>query len=69
VGTSGKIPDVIGVRHDGRVDAFEVQSKSDEKEDLEKRLEEGMETLPEERRGDFAVIPADPSIKGGLLSR
>jgi len=67
LGNCKSIPDVIGVRRDGKVDAFEVQSRTDKEKDLEQRLEAGMETLPEERRGDFAVILADPSMKGGLL--
>ena len=69
VGTSNRIPDIIGVRHDGEVDAYEVQSQSDKYEDLRKRLEEGMETLPEKHRGKTYIIPADPTMKGGLLSK
>lgn len=63
------MPDLIGVRHDGRVDAVEVESKTDKTEDLEARLEEGMRTLPEQHRGDTEVIRADPSMKGGVLSK
>lgn len=56
VGTSRKIPDIIGVRHDGKVDAFEIESRSDNEASLRSRLKEGMNTLPEERRGDYDVL-------------
>ncbi len=56
VGTSSKIPDIIGVRYDGKVDAVEVQSRTDSEGDLRKRLRLGMATLPPERRGEYNVI-------------
>ena len=67
VGSSSRRPDVIGVRHDGKVDAFEIQSDSDKDKALRRRLEEGENTLPPERRGWTEVIRADPAMKGGLL--
>lgn len=56
VSQSRKIPDIIGVRRDGKVDAFEVMSKSDDRKTLEQRLKEGMDTLPAARRGKYDVI-------------
>ena len=56
VSKSGRIPDVIGVRRDGKVDAYEVISKSDNRDALMQRLEEGMNTLPPKRRGRYDVI-------------
>jgi hypothetical protein len=54
--TSRKIPDVIGVRRDGRVDVWEVESKTDDPETLQQRLDDAMETLPEQNRGSTQVI-------------
>lgn len=56
VGKSRRIPDVIGVRRDGKIDAIEIRSKTDSPQVLEKRLEEGMGTLPPTRRGETAVF-------------
>ncbi len=56
VGKSRKIPDVIGVRRDGKVDAIEIRSKTDSHALLEKRLEQGMATVPRARRGQTIVI-------------
>jgi len=42
VATSNSRPDVIGVRADGKVDAWEVKSNSQTITELEKKLEEGM---------------------------
>jgi hypothetical protein len=64
-GVSTSIPDLIGVRRDDRVDAFEVASQSDDREALELRLRRGLETLPPEHRGETDVILSDPSIRGG----
>lgn len=57
VGTSGSIPDVIGVRRDGRVDAWEVQSKTDDPSVLRERLRSGLNSLPIEKQGQIQVIP------------
>lgn len=56
VGKSRKIPDVIGVRRDGKVDAVEVRSKTDKSHVLRQRLKKGMRTLPPARRGDIKII-------------
>lgn len=56
VSESRKIPDIIGVRRDGKVDAVEVMSASDDEETLEKRLIDGLNTLPAKRRGQYEVI-------------
>lgn len=56
VGKSRKIPDIIGVRRDGRVDAFEVESKTDKRNDLRQRLRNGMNSLPAKHRGQFDTI-------------
>ena len=50
-------PDIIGVRWNGIVDAFEVMSKSDEEEILLGRLNEGRQSLPATNRGTVRVIP------------
>lgn len=56
VSKSRKIPDIIGVRRNGRVDAFEVRSKSDTNEKLQKRIDEGMQSLPAKNRGRTGII-------------
>jgi len=60
VSPSRAIPDVIGVRRDGRVDAFEVMSRTDTAADLNARLQSGMSSLPAARRGSFSVIDPEP---------
>ena len=45
-----KIPDLIGIRRDGTVDAWEVQSDSDDRATLERRLDQGMRRVPVTRR-------------------
>ena len=50
-------PDIIGVRRDGRIDAFEIMSRSDSEKSLVKRLRDGLKTLPKERMGAPWVIP------------
>lgn len=60
VGSSGLIPDVIGVRRSGTVDAWEVQSANDTEANLRQRLRDGMESLPPDRRGQIGVIPPEP---------
>ncbi|MBX9653677.1 hypothetical protein K2Y11_08680, partial [bacterium] len=56
VSKHNKIPDVIGVRLDGRIDAYEIKSKRDTCKTLKARLKRGMSTLSKDRRGDFGVI-------------
>ena len=53
---SKRRPDVIGVRKDGKVDVVEVVSKNDKPKQLEKRMEEGLQTLPKERRGKSSTV-------------
>ena len=60
VASSRKIPDIICVRRDGKVDAIEIKSDSDEEKALRRRLEEGMDTLPPERRGRSRVEQPRP---------
>jgi hypothetical protein len=60
VGTSGDIPDVIGVRRNGTVDAWEVQSKTDNPQELQRRLVAGRNSLPPERQGTIQVIQPEP---------
>ena len=60
VGTSRDIPDVIGVRRDGRVDAWEVRSRTDLQQDLLDRLNRGRQSLPPERRGTVQVLEPEP---------
>jgi hypothetical protein len=59
-GTSARVPDVIGVRRNGVVDAWEVRSATDVRDVLIRRLREGMNTLPPARRGTIDVIPPEP---------
>lgn len=61
VAESSLQPDVIGVRRDGTVDAWEVRSKSDSPRALMDRLEKGLNTLPPERQGEIRVIDPEPS--------
>ena len=52
---SRRKPDIIGIRNDGKVDAFEVPSTSDSEKLLKIRLKEAELTLPEELRGTFDI--------------
>ena len=61
VATSGRMPDVIAVRKDTRVDAWEVKSDSDKVIELRLRLREGLNTLPPARRGTVDVIIIEES--------
>jgi hypothetical protein len=57
-GAAGDLrPDIIGVRWDGVVDAFEVMSMSDDEADLLLRLNDGLRTLPNANCGRVRVIP------------
>lgn len=56
VGESNRVPDVIGVRRNGTVDAFEIQSRTDNPQTLQNRLDAGMDTLPDWRQGSTRVL-------------
>ena len=56
VNDSRSIPDLLLLRHDGKVDAIEVMSETDSGPVLQSRLAEGMEMMPPEVRGDSAVV-------------
>jgi hypothetical protein len=60
VSESRRIPDIIGVRRDGRVDAYEVKSSTDKEKELSQRLREGMQSLPAKNRGQYEVLEAKP---------
>jgi hypothetical protein len=56
-GSDGRlIPDVIGVRTNGKVDAFEVMSRNDLRDTLLAKLNRGMNSLPLDRQGNIDVI-------------
>ncbi|MGA7614918.1 MAG: RHS repeat-associated core domain-containing protein, partial [Thermoanaerobaculia bacterium] len=57
VGESARIPDIIGVRRTGEVDAIEIMSKTDTELGLQERLQKAMESVPESRRGFISVRP------------
>lgn len=59
-GASTNIPDVIGVRRDGVVDAFEVRSNTQTREQLDTKLAEDMKLLPKKRRGAFEPLEPEP---------
>lgn len=59
-GTSGLRPDVIGVRRNGIVDAWEVRSEGQTVEELLEKLRDGRSTLPIERRGTLTVLEPTP---------
>jgi hypothetical protein len=61
VNESRLIPDTIAVRRDGRVDAWEVQSKTDDLTTLFARLKTAMGMLDEARRGKMDALPPMPS--------
>jgi hypothetical protein len=50
------IPDVIGVRRDGSVSAWEIESSSDNPYLLQVRLMQGMAALPQEFQGTPTVV-------------
>jgi hypothetical protein len=57
-----KIPDIIGIRIDGRFDAFEVKSNTDRTDVLQNRLKQSIEALPKEMQGEYEVLqPTPPS--------
>jgi RHS repeat-associated protein len=55
-----KIPDIIGIRKDGRIEAYEVKSNTDNVDMLRTRLEQSMKELPDEMQGDYDVLPPQP---------
>jgi hypothetical protein len=59
-GASTNIPDVIGVRHNGKVDAFEVRSSSQTVKELDTKLEKDLRLLPAERRGTYRTLEPEP---------
>ena len=56
VSTDTRRPDVIGVRCNGKVDAWEVMSKGDTASKLQDRVDDGMKTLPVANRGETFVV-------------
>jgi len=56
VGTSRAIPDVIGVQRTGVVDAWEVESLTDNQQALRSRLQTGQSSLPLQRQGTIDII-------------
>jgi hypothetical protein len=52
-------PDIVGVRKDGKIDLFEVPSKTDRDEDLNARMQEVLDKLPEEKRGKPLIVQID----------
>ncbi|MEZ6143439.1 MAG: hypothetical protein R3B84_22960 [Zavarzinella sp.] len=55
-GAINKRPDIIGVRRDGKVDAFEVLSITDDPLETKIKLRNGMDSLPEEHQGKPKII-------------
>jgi hypothetical protein len=54
---STRRPDILGVRRDGRIDAVEVPSRTDNPAVLFDRNWEVMESLSDLRRGDVIIAP------------
>ncbi len=54
-------PDVMGLRHDGKIDMAEVVSPTQTKAQLQAKLENAMNQLPPEQRGNIFIH--DPSEK------
>jgi hypothetical protein len=55
-----KIPDIIGIRKNGKIDAFEVKSNTDRTNILHNKLEQSMEALPKEMQGEYDVLQPTP---------
>jgi hypothetical protein len=51
----GAIADLVGVRHDGRVDMMEIRSDTQTTAELMTKLSEERTLLPERYRGDIFV--------------
>jgi Pretoxin HINT domain len=60
----GEIPDVIGVRRDGKIDIWEVRSTSQmsgtARRELDAKVDRMIQSLPLERQGDGLVIDPEP---------
>ena len=48
-------PDIIGVRHDGTIDLFEIPSKTDRPEVLLNRMQEVLDKLNARAGGGFLI--------------
>jgi hypothetical protein len=57
---SSEIPDVIGIRRDGKVDVFEVRSDSQKQRQLNQKSREALKLLPANRRGRFRTLEPEP---------
>ena len=57
---SRRIPDIIGVRRNGKIDAVEIKSASDQPDALMQRLNEVMNALPDGRRGKPKILDPNP---------
>ncbi len=53
--TPRRLPDVLGVRKTGRVDAIEVPSRTDDPRKLIERNLEAMNQLPDDMQGDVLL--------------
>jgi hypothetical protein len=53
--TPRRLPDVIGIRKNGRVDAIEVPSKTDDWDWLVRRNREAMGQLPDHMEGEILL--------------
>ena len=51
-----RLPDVIGIRHDGTVDVWEVRSRTDNTKDLFKRNDIAMSQLPKGIQGTIRIM-------------
>jgi hypothetical protein len=56
---SNRRADILAVRNDGKIDLFEVSSRTDDPKILERRMEEVLDKLPEDRRGQPKIISID----------
>lgn len=53
------VPDIIGVRLDGKIDAFHFLHACDDYDKVVGRLQRGMESLTETNWGDINILNAD----------
>ena len=60
---SRNLPDVIGIRTNGKIDAWEVESSTDNALELYDRLQQQMNTLPEQQRGTIKVLRPQGIVK------
>jgi len=56
---SNRRPDIVGVRKYGKIDLFEVPSKTDKPKILKNRMDEVLKKLPEARRGNKEIMKID----------